>query len=338
MNDASFSNDIIINNKYAHLSGCTEICTGDGKTLKTTIGKEYHTYLMDHTFGGKCYVPATMIMELFAESALWFSNTFQINENLKVIGLEDFHVLRAIVMEPGDKIDVWINLKGILATKHSHILTIDIISERIAENGRVLGNRLNAKCNVEVAIKHPIVEKFVCPDNNFEEYYLPQELFYKQYFPSLGKLFHTQSGKFRVNLNKKTLIGIYNLENKEKQLIKRPSLGFVLSPLGYDTCLQYTVFLSRLLALKGRLPVSSQKILIYKEHPQNENCSIYVECKELDENIMKACFWAYDEKNELIVYAENAVVQYAPVNNTAEIYNNKEMFLGLLNQYKSTTT
>lgn len=337
MNETTLSNNAVITDpKYAHLKDCTEICNNHNckQSLKITIDTNYHGYLRHHTFGGKCYVPATMIMELFAESALFFSSRLVTNEkDYLIAGIENFNVLRALIIEHGNNIDAQINLKEISVQGSSKILFIEIHSKRISENGRVLGSRINATCEVIISPNLYISTEFIFPNHNFEQYSFPKELFYGYYFSSLGKLFQTQTGDFKFSLDEKTILGTYNLEGKERNFINGQESDFMLSPLGLDSCLQYTVFLSRLLALKGRLPVSCRKLHIFRKHPSSGNCNVYVQCQQIDDSIMNAFFWILDQSNKPIAYAENVIVQYAPVNNTAEIYTNKDLFLGLLEKH-----
>jgi len=341
MKETTLTNNAMITDpKFAHLKACTEVYNDHNykQSLKITLDTNYHSYLCHHTFGGKCYVPATMIMELFAESALFFTSRFATKDKDNLIaGIENFNVLRAITIEYGNKIEAQINLIEISVQGSLKILSIEILSKRIAESGRVIGSRINATCEVIISPNLYTPAKFISPNHNFKQYCFPKELFYEYYFASLGKMFQTQTGNFKINLEEKMLIGTYNLEGKERNFINGQECDFILSPLGLDSCLQYTVFLSRLLALKGRLPVSCRKLQIFRNHPVNGNCNVYVQCQKIDDSIMDAFFWIFDQCDKPIVYVENVIVQYAPVNNTTEIYTNKDLFSGLLEKhcYKS---
>jgi hypothetical protein len=107
-----------------HLAGCTVPAAEDGcmAALRSVIDFERHGYLRDHVFGADAFVPATMIMELLAEAALWFAGAALGRPDLGIVALRDFSVARALALPPGGALEARLLLREALAPHRDPIL------------------------------------------------------------------------------------------------------------------------------------------------------------------------------------------------------------------------
>lgn len=323
--------------QYPHLRNSAVLQLADHGLagLRAVIDtRNEHIYLFDHVFGRDCFVPATMIMELFAEAAAWFMRFYCQVAGQKVIRLEELSIKRALAIRPGASLEARILLTGVEGTGGAHRLKLEIVSQRVNNNGESLGDRLNAQCCVVMASAAPEAERLEIPELDYDYYQFSPEILYRNFFPSLGPLFQSQTGKFAVSKSRDVLIGEYNCFDKERRFIKQLESDFFLSPLGYDCCLQYTVFLSRIISIVGRLPIGCQALHIYNDHPHVGNCKVVVRCLEKNDEVMQADFWAFDARRALIVSAEKCLVQYAPISQASFTYRNREAFDELLAQHR----
>ncbi|HEX2939321.1 MAG TPA: hypothetical protein VHO66_10470 [Ruminiclostridium sp.] len=320
--------------KYAHLKGCTQEISKQSclAGLKVHISTTQHNYLLDHVFGKDCLVPATMIMELFAESATWFLEKLCKNNenNLKLTCFEELDIERAIALEPGDTIDIEILLMDLVCNETDARLKIDIVSKRKNFKGKVVGERLNAKCIVDFAAIIENQEENFVPNGNFDYYEIPKELYYKNFFHPLGPSFNSATGRFAVSADKDIIVGEYNCLDKEKGFIRGQNSEFLISPLGYDACVQNTVFLSVLNTFIGKLPVGCRKFQVFKKHLSTGNYRVVVRRKAIDEETMTADFYSLDSEGKTVLKAEGFVVR----NSSFQNYRDKDNFERILNEYR----
>lgn len=264
--------------------------------LKLTFDSNVQIYLKDHVFGIHLFVPATMIMELFFEAALFYTE-FRLGydiEKYQPSQLNDFFIFRSIVMPPGGSAEIELIYKKIIQQNEEILLEIDITSQRINKSNILLGNRLNATAQVILSSKSPPSPEFQIPQSHFKYYRLPKEKYYAYYFPSLGPLFQSSNAYFAVAHDYSHLIGEYDCLNKEFHFIMNQQSSFVTSPLGNDTCLQYAVFFSRIINLIGRLPVGGKKLTFYRKHPSCGKVKVWIECLYIDQDVMVSNMTSFD--------------------------------------------
>jgi hypothetical protein len=311
-----FYSDLCSSKAYAHLKNCSEVYFDENNIigLKVTVDTKHHTYLRDHVFGGDCFVPATMIMELFIEAACWFAKYhFKWDSySYNLIGLEEIFIERAIAIKPDRALDICIQLVDVNKKADSKIMEMKILSKRINSCGKVIGTRLNATTHVLFSDKKHLESSVKIPDCRYKYYDLDPHIYYKSYFPSLGSLFQSGTGRFAINEEENILIGEYDCKNNEELFIEGQKSKFITSPLGYDSCLQYTVFLSRIIMMKGRLPVGAKKINIFKEHLPSSCYRVMVKCLKIDDEVMLANLWMFDCSGSVLMSAEEVAVQKSP--------------------------
>lgn len=316
--DNYFHSERCSSKRYAHLRNCTEyVLTKETiMELKTQINTTRHRYLNDHIFQGDCFVPATMIIEIFVEAGTWFSEfTCDGSKNEKqVIAIENLNIQRALAVKPGGSLDVSIILNKVDKEENTIRMRMEIVSKRINRSGKIVGKRLNARVDVILSDLSP--EPIAVPRifDEYRYYYFSPKEYYSFYFPSLGPVFQSQTGRFAIDGKKNYLIGEYNCQNREKDFIHGQSSQFLISPLGYDSCLQYAVFLSRVKTLIGRLPVRAKRIHICKPHPLTGAVKVLVRCLHIDGENMACDFWAFQENGPVIIKGETFVVQRSPFN------------------------
>lgn len=329
-----FFDDRCPSDKYAHLKNCTTMHSEANSVmgLKTVIDTNRHVYLRDHVFGGNSLVPATMIMELLAESATWFSESRGLKEHLKLlpVRIEDLFIDRALALQPGVPLEIRILLRSAESVSTGYRMKIDIVSKRVAKSGKSIGDRLNASGNVVLSSRATALPEVELPADNCDHFRISPDKYYPFYFPALGPLFQSGTGNFSVDKGKSFLIGEYNCSDKERDFIRDQTSEFLISPLGCDSCLQYTVFLSRIRTIKGRLPVGCKRFTFFRKHPENEPCNVFTKCLHLDDDIMISDLWALDRNGRIIVAAEGFVVRKDPFHE----YTNREEFERLLYQNK----
>lgn len=319
--------------KYPHLKNCTgEFVVNNGEvTLGINIDSVHHRYLQDHVFGGDSFVPATMIMELLFEAALYYCESYLKLDiiDLKPARLMDFSILRAMAMQPGNSLGAQFVFKQVNENDDEIYMDIEIISKRVSKSGTVLGKRLNASSKVILSYNALKKTEFKIPDDYYDYYQVPKELFYKNYFPSLGYFFQSSCAKFAVSRDKTCFIGEYDCMNKEKDFILHQVSTFVTSPLGNDSCLQYTVFFSRVINLIGRLPIGGEKLEFYRRHPLQGKVKVFVECITIDDD-MVCNIYSFDNEG-LIFYAKKFVVRKSPYHKLIE----RNEFDSIINEYRT---
>ena len=320
---------------FAHLRNYAEVIenTNALSAFKLLIDSNHHHYLFNHVFGGKGLVPATMIMELFIESATWFSKNYadNITNGLVVEKLLNLNIERSIALTLGDKLEVKVLLNEIEKEDSFVKMKLAIKSGRVQSSGKVIGERINATCEVVFSEQYSETAGLKLSKNDFIYYSFKPEVYYPYYFPALGPKFQSGTGKFAVSKDRNVLIGEYDCNEREADFIKDQKSKFIISPLGYDSCLQYTVFLSRIQSITGRLPTGCASLSIHKKHPTHGLCHIVSQCLYIDPVIMRSNFWSYDENWEMILSSENFVVTKDPYHN----YSNRTAFENLLNENKT---
>jgi hypothetical protein len=269
-------------------------------------------------------------MELFVEAAGWFAEHYLHwdSESCNVVGLENFSIERAIAIKPGSALDICIQLIDADETSCSKSMKVSIVSKRINFYGKTIGKRLNAYCKILFSDTLPGTHFVEIPHCKLKYYHLDPQVYYNFYFPSLGPLFQSGTGRFAVSEDINTLIGEYDCRNSEKFFIEGQESKFIISPLGYDSCLQYTVFLSRILTIKGRLPVSAKKINIIRNHAESGRYRVGVKCLKIDDEIMLADIWLFDDEGIIVMLAEEFAVKRSPFHR----YDDKQAFEELLEE------
>jgi|GEM_PF-1527198 len=319
--------------RYPHLRNYVESCIDQDNTLSLdlNIDSSHHVYLKDHVFGNNSFVPATMIIELFFEAALFYSE-YHLNleaENLKPAKLVDFSILRAIAMLPGESLKVRFLFKQVIKKASEIEFDMEIISQKVNKSNVVLGVRQNATSKVVLSYERAKSPDFYIPEDHFAYYQLPKDRFYEYYFPSLGPFFQSSCARFAVNKDKTRFIGEYDCLLKERNFIEGQSSEFLTSPLGNDSCLQYAVFFSRIINLIGRLPIGGKELSFYKKHPSGGRVKVFVECITIDDD-MVSNIYSFDS-NGVIFHAREFIVKKSPYHTLMD----REKFDHMLNKYET---
>lgn len=196
--------------EYPHFHGCIEIVKSPEylASINMNIDTKEHIYLIDHVFGEKCFVPATMIMEIFLEAALWFERSVEPQTHLYPKMLLNLNIERAIAIEPGDalKLKVTVNILEAVRTKDECRQKIEIVSSRLTRNKKNIGMRLNASSGVVLSAKDIEINKMVLPDIDFNHYSVNPEKWYEYLFPSLLDCFHGSTGDVSISHDGKWLV------------------------------------------------------------------------------------------------------------------------------------
>lgn len=315
---------------FPHLENCTEIIQSEhGVSLRVLIDTTKHLYLGDHVFGGKCFVPATMIMELLMEAALWHNRRVLNQSGFFPVQLENINIERAIAIAQGDSAEVIIDFLSVTETDGRWNVSLKVSSARQAVTGEKIGTRINTTALVILADHYPAAPAIQLPNRFKESSDIPGNIYYDYYFPSLGYLFHSCTGNFRFDPQQKIFLGVYNCSNKENHFIKNGTAGFLSSPLGNDSCLQYAVFFSRILALKGRLPIGGKEFLVFKRHPLDGAVHVFIQCLHIDDELMIFDFYSFDDQS-FIAAGKEFKVKKSPFHREF----GHEEFFHIINQYK----
>lgn len=313
-----------------HLYQCAEILRlhGDIIGLRVHIDTQHHTYLHDHTFGGDCFVPATQIVELFCETACWFSNTLNAHHQ-KISKVRHLNIERAIAIEPGKALTIEIRLLRQATTTNETVYELEITSSRVNRAGKILGRRVNAAAQMVLKSVPENPELMNLPETHFSEFSFPSNEFYRFYSPSHGTKFQSITGNFSVSDNKEYIYGEYDCAAKEQEYIQGQDSRFVTSPLGYDSCLQYMVFLSRLQRVFGSLPVGAKSITIVSDHPTQGPCRVLVRRVSMDDIYMEADIIAANSEGQVVMKAEGFRVKKASFHTT-----HREEFFQFLEKHR----
>jgi hypothetical protein len=212
---------------------------------------------------------------------------------------------------------------------------LEIRSARANAHGKAVGDRRNAVCTVVLGMVPFDPVSVPRPSERFLAYRFQREELYRMYFPSLGPKFHTQVGAFEVSESQRYFIGRYDCHDLERSFLNRQAAPFVLSPLGYDTCLQCTVLLSRIMRTVGRLPIGCDELFVHRRHPAEGECEVSILCNNIDDSVMSANLIAVDGNGRPLVSARNVRVQYAPVNQLNATYRDKSEFTRILTEHET---
>ncbi|URZ16109.1 polyketide synthase dehydratase domain-containing protein [Clostridium felsineum] len=296
--------------KYAHLRN--SILSFKNNSLSIRIDSQIQSYLKDHVFGVEAFVPATMIIEILFESALYYCE-YHLNidvSKLKPSKMEQLRILRALKMKPGNSIDVDIQFNKLVKNENEIYMEITIASNRVNTENKVVGRKINVTSKVVLSDKAYEPIKVNIPKCHYNYYKLPKNQFYKDYFPSLGPLFQTSCAKFAIDDSRTFYVAEYDCNNNEERFIEGQKSSFVTSPLGNDSCLQAAVFFSRIINLIGRLPIGGEELYFYRDHVRSGKVNVFVEKVEID-NDMKCNIYSYDSKG-VIFHAKNFIVRKSP--------------------------
>lgn len=273
-----------------------------------------YPYLHDHQFGGKLFMPATGIMEYFAEAASFWCEK-KLHGSYHVRELRNLNIERAIAIMPGSTLTIDLTYTSSSIEGPQAIISMEIHSSRINAAGNIIGRRMNASCTVEMTLipyhEQPLAPSFQEPASHYDCYAFLQNNYYNFYYPSHGPLFQSLTGRFKVSRDLRYLIGEYDCSDKQSRYVTDNTQEFLLSPLGYDSCLQYAVYLSRIRDLSGRLPVSCPRVIIHRRHPVKGYCYALIECVHINEEIMDCHIRCYDHEGLMIMEAESFRVQKA---------------------------
>ncbi|MCC5468458.1 polyketide synthase dehydratase domain-containing protein [Pelosinus baikalensis] len=326
-------NTFLHTDQYPHLRNKVQGFSLQGETvsLKLNIDSSYHIYLKDHVFGTDCFVPATMIIELLFEAALFYCEYYRKIDvkELKAVELLDFSILRALAMTPGDSLDMEFLFKQITKRDSTIEFKIEIISNRVNKLNAIIGTRLNVTSQVILSTVSPQPPKLRIPDLAYTYYQVPKDQYYSEDFPSLGPLFQSSCARFAVSEDKTCFIGEYDCLGKEKNFILGQESTFVTSPLGNDSCLQYAVFFSRIINQIGRLPIGGKKLQFYKTHPLSGKVKVFVECVSIDDDMVSNIYSI--DSTGIIFCANEFVVRKSPYHKLVE----REVFDKMLNKHKT---
>lgn len=311
---------VLSEDRYPHFKNHIECFTVEGDTarLDIEIDSSHHIYLKDHIFGTDSFVPATMIMELLFEAAVFYSE-YHLNldvADLRPARLVDFSILRALAMLPGNSLKAQFIYRTVIRNDKEIEFEIEIVSKRINKLNQVLGTRLNATSHVVLCSNAVEFQEFQIPEADYNYYQLPKDRYYKFYFPSLGPLFQSSCAHFAVNSEKTCFIGEYDCSGKEKNFISNQQSTFLTSPLGNDSCLQYAVFFSRYINLIGRLPIGGKQLDFYRRHPLTGKVKVFVELVSIDEDMV--CNICSFDSEGIIFKAKEFVVRKSPYHSLME--------------------
>lgn len=305
---------------YAHLENSSKYLSNEGYgCLVLQIDtRKYHIYLNHHKFGGNCFVPGTMIMEIMIETALWFSENM-LNKKLIPIKLTNIKFDRPLSIPPEEQLVVHIHFIDIIPIMNGININIKITSPRLSATGEVIGNRINASSSVSLRKQRETPNNIGVLDISYNQFTFNKDDYYRIFFPSLSYLFQTCTGKISTNSEQSMLIGEYDCDNKEQEYITNNNIPFYTSPLGNDSCLQYAVFLSRIISGVGRLPIGGDKLVIRERHPKSGPVKVFVKCNSIDDTIMKFDFYSFTgslKNPSIFVIGENFVARKSPFHET----------------------
>jgi len=259
-------------------------------------------HLNDHRFSGKLFVPATCLLELLAEAAVVFAEC----ERPEGFGFQDVVIERALALDPGVPLGCRLRLLSDDIDGGRRRLGIEIVSDRFAASGKAIGTRRNTIGHVLLgragADRRPVrIEG--------DSYSFDAGDYYKHFYPSHGPLYQSLTGRFMVDPEKKTILGEYDCQEKQSSFFDAARPEFLLSPLGYDSCLQYAVYLARVRTLHGRLPVGGKRIEVLGRHPTSGASFVQATCNRIDEEIMDCDIVCWDGEGRAVMVADDFRVQ-----------------------------
>lgn len=272
------------------------------KRIALTIDPGRWLHLNDHRFSGKLFVPATCLLEMLAEAAVAFAGV----EGPEGFGFRDVVIERALALDPGVPLECRLRLLSDDEEQGRRKLGIEIVSDRLGAGGRIIGTRRNTFGYVllgrESEDRRPV--RFEGDNYSFDA-----GDYYRHFYPSHGPLYQSLTGRFLVDPDKRTIIGEYDCQDKQANFFDAPRPDFLLSPLGYDSCLQYAVYLARVRTLHGRLPVGGRRIEVLGRHPESGSSFVQATCNRIDEEIMDCDLVCWDDKGRAIMVADDFRVQ-----------------------------
>lgn len=282
--------------------------------LHVCIDSEKHIYLKEHIFGGQCFVPATMIMELLFESAFIYCETkMKLNVNeINPYKLVDLSIMRGITMQIGEKTDIYIKVVEKQNQESLYTFEILIYSNRINRLGKIIAIKENVISKVLLSKEKYCDSKIILPKFSADIYNISCEELYRKQFPGLKYHFQTCQSKFQIDKKLKYCIGEFDLMDKERTSIKGIESNFITSPLGNDACLQIAVFFSRIINLVSKLPIGGDEIEIICKNPIKGKVNVLLECLQAGDDTHFNITSYYEDK--IYTRMKNFVVRKSPYN------------------------
>ncbi len=283
-----------ITDRFPFLHNATEI---GPDTLRITVDPKQQLFLSHHHH----LMPATVIMEHFCQAASWFGRFLKNDHQALPVKLEGFTVERAIAFNGDTPLTLDIVCKNTHQKKNNLSLDMEILSARMNKSGKHLGVRRNAMCTVTFVPDLTARQQVPVLEGAITNYNFAQPEFYEHFYQQHGPLFQTISGEICVTGNADYLLGSYDCKDKESQWIQDINASFILSPLGYDSCLQYMALQSILSDFKPRLPVAANEIICYRPHPKSGTCKALIKKRTLDGEQMTSDIYCFDTNNNLLM-------------------------------------
>ncbi|MBN2532647.1 MAG: polyketide synthase dehydratase domain-containing protein [Spirochaetales bacterium] len=299
---------------YPHLKDCTTRSNNKKSiAFNIVIDARQHLYVNDHIIGDMPTVPASMIMEIFLEVAFWIRKHYLKND-FALIGLENLSMKRPLKIAFHLILEIEIVLCKVHPGNNSYKIELEMITKRTNNSGMILGRCLNASCCIAFSNQFPEIKYPGIENLNFNYYhFVPNKDIYSEHFlPNLKTLFHSKTGRCALDEKKSTMIGEYNCRNLEKGYIRNMESSFIISPMGYDACIQYLAFFGWLKDGVARLPFDCKKLFVCNMQPPEKNCKVIIKYRESKGEDLSADFWGLDEKNRIIVYANEFTVRKKP--------------------------
>lgn len=282
--------------------------------LHICIDSEKHIYLKEHIFGGQCFMPATMVMELLFEAAFIYCETKKkINvDEINPYKLIDLSIMRGITMLPGEKTDINIKVVEKQEQESLYIFETVIYSNRTNKMGKIIAIKENVTSKVLLSKEKCCDSEIILPKFFADTYNISCEELYRKQFPGLKYHFHTCQSRFQIDKKLKYCIGEFDLMDKEKTSIKGIESNYLTSPLGNDACLQIAVFFSRIINLISKLPIGGDEIEMVCKNPIKGKVNVLVECLQAGDDTHLNITSFYEDK--IYTRMKNFVVRKSPYN------------------------
>lgn len=232
-------------------------------------------YFAHHRFPIGDLMPATVIFEYLLEAAC--ARVQNIVDSLHGLSFEarDFIIERALPLQSDDSLDIEVHVDRIVGDVPL-MVSVSMTSKRVNSRGKLLGVKRHAAGVFAFQVEHVLHTEDSPISGTYTKYETCAPELYDTLIVSHGDMFRSLTGLFYLSSDKTELLAEYNCSDKEQRWLSSGNCNFVVSPLGFDSCLQTACLLSILQDGYLGLPVSVESLRLYRKHPSSESCKVKV--------------------------------------------------------------
>ena len=254
--------------------------------FETTVSVDRFPILESHVLNGKAVVPAALMVEWMTHGAMHGHPGMVFN------GLDDFAVLKGIILDEGESVRVSVNVMSPKQTEAGLLMSVQLVSRQSGNN------RVHARAEVQLgnSVIKPttpqITERFKSDDRSRDEIYAPEFLFHGTELEGIERVLECDANGITATISPSPKPSSWIIEPLRQT--------WITEPLMLDCCFQMMILWSLKHQGAHSLPTGVVKFRQFVRRFPKQSMTVRIHVTSIEQQIVRARMECLDDKGKLL--------------------------------------